>query len=237
MMQATTWEFKYRALMFGLVIWCGFLLYFVDQQNVVAAFANWMEHRFAVASDPAARLLFVAAAVVVGVAALVRTWASAYLQAQVVYAPTIKTAALVGDGPYRHVRNPLYFANVLLIIGMGAMMSPVGFVAGLILMLIFCYRLIFREESELKAAQTGHYTEYFNAVPRLWPSLRPRVAASGRLANWKDGFKAESWYWGFALALTAYAMTLQLKWFFIVTAVSLGLFWALSAVVERQSKI
>src|SRR5262250_2812371 len=47
-------------------------------------------------------------AALLGVAAMLRTWASAYLHAEVVYASEVKTEALVADGPYRRVRNPLY---------------------------------------------------------------------------------------------------------------------------------
>ena len=64
-------------------------------------------------------------------AALVRTWASAYLHSSVVYAAEVKTASLVADGPYRQVRNPLYFGNVLMVIGIGSMMSRV----------VLCWRL------------------------------------------------------------------------------------------------
>ena len=70
-------------------------------------------------------------------AALIRTWASAYLHAGVVYAPEVKTESLVADGPYRRVRNPFYFANVLIAIGMGAMMSRIGFFVAVVAMLVF----------------------------------------------------------------------------------------------------
>src|SRR5207244_5419566 len=108
-------------------------------------------------------------------AAIIRTWASAYLKSEVVYASEIKTAALVADGPYRHVRNPLYFGNVLLALGMGAMASRTGFVVLQILMWLFCYRLIFREEAELRAVQGEQYDAFKKAVPRLLPSLTPRI--------------------------------------------------------------
>lgn len=77
-----------------------------------ATLASW--HGSTLQRDPdlVARLLFAFAALVI-VAALVRTWASSYLCAGVVYAAQVKAESLVADGPYRQVRNPLYFANVL----------------------------------------------------------------------------------------------------------------------------
>lgn len=234
-MRATTWEFKNRALIFGILIFVAFAFYFLDPQNVTAAFSNAVEHRFGVNADPIARFLFFGATSLVALAALLRTWASAYLHANVVYASEIKTATLVADGPYRFVRNPLYLANVLMAIGVGTMMSRAGFFLVVLSMVVFCYRLILREEGELQVAQTMQYAAYLRAVPRLWPSLRPRVPASTQCPSWKAGFKAESWYWGFALALAAFAITLQIKWFFIVSAAGVGLLGALSAAIERKS--
>jgi protein-S-isoprenylcysteine O-methyltransferase Ste14 len=104
-----------------------------------------------------------------------------------------------------------------------------------IAMLVFCYRLILREEAELQASQGQPYDAYCKAVPRLWPSLRPRVASAGRQAMWTEGIKAESWYWGFAAALIAYAITLKLKLFFSILAASLVLFWVSSVVLQKKS--
>jgi protein-S-isoprenylcysteine O-methyltransferase Ste14 len=234
-MKATDWEFKNRATVFGIILGCTFPLYSVDHQNVTAVVANWIEARWYVNADLVARVLFALAAVLLGVAALIRTWASSYLHAGVVYASEVKSAALVADGPYRQMRNPLYFANVLMSIAMGAMMSRVGFVAVVVATTVFCYRLIFREESELQASQGEGYAAYCRAVPRLWPSPWPKIAASGRIANWKDGFKAESWFWGFALAIAAFAATLKLVFFFVILAASLLLFWATASRMGKKT--
>ena len=86
------------------------------------------------------RLLLALAAVLLMVAALLRTWSSAYLRAAILYAAELKTSSLIADGPYRQVRNPLYLANVLMVIAMGAMMSRLGFFVVVVAMLVFCYR-------------------------------------------------------------------------------------------------
>jgi len=142
---------------------------------------------------------------------------------------------LVADGPYRLVRNPLYFANVLMVIGMGAMMSRTGFVVAVVAMLVFSYRLILREEAGLQASLGKQYEGYSKAVPRLWPSLWPRLASAGGQAKWTEGFKAESWYWGFAAALLTFAITLKLRLFFAILAGSLVLFWVSSGVFQKKS--
>jgi protein-S-isoprenylcysteine O-methyltransferase Ste14 len=234
-MKATSWEFTNRATVFGLIFGLTFPLYALDNQNSTVALANWLGATLHMDADLVARLLFAFAAALLVVAALIRTWASSYLHASVVYAADVKSESLVADGPYRRVRNPLYFANVLMIIAMGAMMSRLGFFVAVIAMLVFCYRLILREEAELRANQGQRYDAYCKAVPRLWPSVWPRAASAGRQARWTEGIKAECWYWGFAAALIAYAITLKFKLFFAILAASLVLFWVSSVVLQKES--
>jgi protein-S-isoprenylcysteine O-methyltransferase Ste14 len=234
-MKASNWEFRNRATVFGLIFGFTFPLYVLDPQNSTVALANWLGAGRQIDTDLVARLLFAFAAFLLVLAALIRTWASSYLQASVVYASEVNSESLVADGPYRRVRNPLYFANVLMIIAMGAMMSRLGFFVAVIAMVVFCYRLILREEAELQASQGQPYRAYCKAVPRLWPSLWPRVASAGRQARWMEGIKAESWYWGFAAALIAYAITLKLTLFFVILVGSLVLFWVSSMALQKKS--
>ena len=222
-------------MLFGLIFAFSFPLYFLDHQNSTAALASWLGSRLHRNPDLVARLLFAFAAVLLIVAALFRTWSSAYLCSGVVYASELKTESLIADGPYRQVRNPLYFANVLMVIAVGSMMSRLGFFVAVVAMLAFCYRLIGREEAELQASQGERYKDYRSAVPRLWPALQPRIASAGRQAKWADGFKAESWYWGFAAALVVFVITLKVWLFFAILGASLVLFWISSVVLQKDS--
>jgi protein-S-isoprenylcysteine O-methyltransferase Ste14 len=228
-MQASHSEFTNRAVIFGCIIGFSFALYSLDHENATAVLATWLAPELGIDDGLLARWLFVLAALLLAVAALIRTWASSYLNASVVYASEVKSAWLVADGPYRYVRNPLYFANILMAIGMGAMMSRSGLAVCVAAMTAFCYRLIFREEAELYASQGESYDGYRRRVPRLWPALRPRVPSTARQPAWGAGFRAESWYWGFALALLGFAITLELAVFFVITTASIGAFWLLTA--------
>src|SRR5262245_9640758 len=220
-MKATNWEFKNRALIFGLILSVTFPMYAIDPQNSTTALADWLAPRLRMDATLLDRLIFSLAAGVLALAAFIRTWASSYLHAQVVYAPEVKTASLVADGPYRFVRNPLYFGNVLMAFAMGAMMSRPGFVLVVAAMLVFSYRLILREETELQATQGEQYLRYRKAVPRLWPSLWPRIPSAGSRPKWAEGFTAESYYWGFAVAIAAFAITLKQGVFFAILGASL----------------
>jgi len=221
-------------MVFGIILGLCFSLYSVDSENATAMLGTRIAGRVHLNEDLATRLLFWFAALVLAVAALIRTWASSYLNASVVYAAEIKSSALVADGPYRHVRNPLYLANVLMAFGLGSMMSRAGFVFAVVAMWVFCYRLILREESELRASQGARFEVYCRAVPRLWPALRPGTASAGGQPKWTEGFKAEFWYWGFAVAVAAFAITLKLPFFFAAMAVSIGLFWITSAIRAKR---
>lgn len=235
-MRADNWEFKNRALIFGLIFGISFSMYVLDQQNSAAALSNWLGAARGIDQNLIARSLFVLASCLLVVAALIRTWASAYLNANVVYASEVKTESLVADGPYRHMRNPLYFANVLLAVGLGAMMSRIGFFVAIIAMLIFCYRLIFREEAELLASQGEPYRRYQDAVPRLWPTVRPRTASAGRRANWAEGFKAEFWCWGCAIAVAAFAITLNTPTFFAILGASVVVLWLSTWIIDKKTR-
>jgi len=234
--RATDWEFKNRAAIFGCIFGFSFFLFSLDHVNATSWLATKLVSTTGTDEVLVERTLFFIAALLVVGAAVVRTWGSAYLRSEVVYAAEIKTATLVADGPYRHVRNPLYFGNVLMALGMGAMASRLGFVVLQVLMLLFCYRLIFREEAEWRAAQGEQYEAFKKAVPRLCPALTPRTPSAGGRANWVAGFKAEGWVWGFALAVALFAITLKQKVFFVVLAVSLGVFFVVAFALPRSSE-
>jgi protein-S-isoprenylcysteine O-methyltransferase Ste14 len=235
-MQATNWEFKNRAMLFGLIIGISFGFYALDRQSAIAQIANAVSLRRQTDADSLGRMIFFGAAALLAFAAFLRTWASAWLHASVVYASRIKTDSLVADGPYRLTRNPLYFANILMAISMGSMMSRIGLPLVIAGMIVFCYRLALREECELAETQGASYLFYKDAVPRMWPAVKPRVPSSGKHADWSAGFKAEFWYWGFAAALFAFAITLKLSLFFVVMTASLALFWLSSRMLSRVSE-
>jgi protein-S-isoprenylcysteine O-methyltransferase Ste14 len=162
------------------------------------------------------RAILAAGVLIVTLAALVRSWAEAYLHSSVVHDSQLHSDRLVADGPYRRVRNPLYLGNILLAVGMGPMASRMGSFVLVVATIPFVYRLILREEASLLESQGDSYRRYFETVPRLWPSLRPRVPAGGARPNWVDGFVGETCMWGLAIGLAVFDVTLRLVHFWII---------------------
>jgi protein-S-isoprenylcysteine O-methyltransferase Ste14 len=81
----------------------------------------------------------------------------------------------------------------------------------MILAIVFCYRLIRREEAELFLVQGDTFVAYYRAVPRLLPALKARVSASGALPHWHEAFATQTPWWAIAAGEVAYAITLRLS--------------------------
>jgi hypothetical protein len=96
----------------------------------------------------------------------------------------MKAGAVMADGPYRHVRNPLYIGTWLMIAAISILMPPTGALVTLLLLSFFLLRLILGEEAFLAGQLGESYADYRNAVPRLIPSLTPRIPSAGLRPNW-----------------------------------------------------
>ena len=232
-MKATSWEFRNRALIFGLIFGFTFPLYALDRHNVTVAAANWIGPALGVSTRVVSRILVLIGAGLLMTAAFFRTWASSYLRADVVYATDVTTTSLVADGPYRRVRNPLYLGNVLITAGLGVMMNRIGFPIAVLATVAFCYRLILREEAELSVVQGKLYQAYCHAVPRLWPSPWPRISSAARIPKWAEAFRAEAWCWGFAASVLAFTATSSLALFYAILGASVVWLWVSSATRGR----
>ena len=117
-MRATDFEFRHRFWFIFPLFWAGFAAYGLDHKTVAGVLVRLFGSSGEIRSS--LQVVFGVAALLVGVAALIRTWASAYLQSERVHDSNLRTEGVVADGPYRHVRNPLYLGNFLLALGMGS---------------------------------------------------------------------------------------------------------------------
>jgi protein-S-isoprenylcysteine O-methyltransferase Ste14 len=222
-MQASLFEFRYRWWIIACIFALTFLSYGVDHVNSGSAIADWLSSiRGHAATDNSYRAVFALGAILLVLTASLRTWGTAYLRADVMRDSLVHTERLLADGPYRHVRNPLYLGNIVMAIGIGPMASRLGFAILVIGMTVFVIRLLLREEGELALQQGESYRKYCATVPRLIPSLTPRVPSSGEKADWGPALRAESMYWIMALAMAAFAITLNIKIFWAIFAVAMA---------------
>ena len=100
-----------------------------------------------------------------------RVWGTAYLGAGIVDLSAMHTQTMVAAGPYRHVRNPLYFGSLVFSLAVAILMPPTGAIFFILAIFVQMLRLILREEAYLTAQQGEPYLAYKARVPRLFPSL------------------------------------------------------------------
>ncbi len=138
-------------------------------------------------------------------AALLRTWATAYLGHDVVTDRALHGERIVASGPYRYLRNPLYVGVWLHAVGLSILMPPDGALFAVVAVAILIAFLVHAEEHNLAAERGEGYAAYKKAVPRFLPAFLPRVAAGSEQPHWKHGFLAEFYMWGVVVTYLAFA--------------------------------
>lgn len=111
---------------------------------------------------------------VLGLIGLIESFARFALEGRGTPAPVLPTSRLVVSGLYRFVRNPMYLAVVVLIIGQGLYFGQNGvLVYGLGIWLVFHMFVLAYEEPTLRRSFPDDYVAYFANVPRWLPRLTP----------------------------------------------------------------
>jgi protein-S-isoprenylcysteine O-methyltransferase Ste14 len=233
--KASAFEFRHRSLIITAIFVLSFSLYALGDESAVLTLLDWLKRWPSVPPAGTARALFGLGALLAFLTALIRSWAAAYLDTRVVHDLELHSTRLVADGPYRHVRNPLYLGSLLLAFAFVPLTSRFGgplLVGG---MTAFVFRLIGREEAELLASQGERFRSYCAAVPRLLPSVVPCLPASGSRPRWAQGLAGEAMMWGFFVALAGFAVTLDYRVYGFGVAFALLSSVAVKAVVRRRS--
>ncbi len=231
---ASAWEFRYRFWILGAWFWLSFFAYRIDENNFgesIAQFLCGLAGRIATLGD--VRVVYVAGVLLSIMAALLRTWATAYIRLEVKVDGALHTHTVVAEGPYRYVRNPLYLGTDMLALGYSVMASRLGAVLLVGGIILFNYRIILREERELALAQGESYERFRRRVPRLWPLRRPQLAESVCKPNWGSGLMGEMFFWGLALSLLVFTITFSLHAYFLVLGLSFGFYLLCLGVIGR----
>jgi protein-S-isoprenylcysteine O-methyltransferase Ste14 len=149
---------------------------------------------------------------------LLRLWGSSYLTAAVVWSPQARQTALVIDGPFRYVRNPLYLGNVLLAMAIGILAPPLGWVTIVAGNIWFTALLGAHEAAGMRARYGDAYERYRASVPALFPRLRPVAREGEAKPTLGSGLRAEAFSLGFVCGMIAFTLSYDvwLLWLFFV---------------------
>lgn len=156
----------------------GSFVFLVVEPGTIAGLGPWLLTGWEVgdASSQVAAPLRIAGAVlvVVGVSALLHAFGRFVLEGLGTPAPVAPPERLVVGGLYRHVRNPMYLAVLLTIVGQALVLwQPVLLVYAAVVgvaMVSFVYGY---EQPTLSARFGAEYDAYRRAVPAWWPRPRP----------------------------------------------------------------
>jgi protein-S-isoprenylcysteine O-methyltransferase Ste14 len=202
--KASAWEFRHRFWFPLVILALGFTtpwdaVWHVDPRGINGDVWGWLavalSRSGAISISTAFDVVLVAAIVGAVAGAWLRIWGSAYLGTDVMSDASMRSDAVIADGPYRYMRNPLYLGSWLNAVALALLMRPSGAVFMLVALVGFHMRLILAEEAFLKTKLGDTYTAYCAAVPRIFPALRPQVTAGGTRARWDQAVVAEVYMW------------------------------------------
>jgi protein-S-isoprenylcysteine O-methyltransferase Ste14 len=161
--------------------------------------------------------------------AALRTWATANLGPEVMRGETLHGQALVANGPYRYIRNPLYLGLWFNAMALALLMPLSGAIFMLVLLVLFQLRLMLAEEVYLTAQLGPAYADYCARVPRIAPRLRVNIGANSHpkdslaTARWGRAALAEIFLWGTAVSFAAVGWQYNAHLLIQCVLVSLGL--------------
>jgi len=189
-MRATAIEFRLRMLIMVSIIVLGFWAPWARAWDLSRQISllEWLA--LEVSRTGLLRFTLATPAVIVlgslfaAVGMVLRIWGTAYLGYGTVHHGQMQAGAVMADGPYRFVRNPLYLGGWFMAIATSFVMPPTGALFAVLLFTIFLLRLILGEEAYLTDKQGETYLAYKAAVPRLFPRLRGALPAAGNKPNW-----------------------------------------------------
>jgi protein-S-isoprenylcysteine O-methyltransferase Ste14 len=174
---------------------------------------------FAVATP----IVIVLGALVALVGAVLRVWGTAYLGYSTVHHGDMQAGAVMADGPYRYVRNPLYLGGWFMMLAISLLMPPSGALFSMVLLTIFFLRLILGEEAFLNKQLGQPYAEYLRSAPRLIPRLRSGLPPAGNKPHWLTALLTE------VMPIGIFVTMAILAWFYDQQLMLEGLLWSFLA--------
>lgn len=242
-MKATRFEFRFRLIVAFMIYLLGFWAPWTRWGPFAGRTSTtWLELSGALASIhvlalQASTMLVTSLAILfAAVGAAFRVCGNAYLGAAIVNSGEMHAHGVIAAGPYRHLRNPLYFGNIVFSFAVAILMPPSGAVFFVIAIFVQILRLILAEEAWLAAQQGESYLAYKARVSRLFPSLTPRVPASPAKPRWLQAILAETYPVGMALCFAVLAWRYNALLLIQAVIICFGLSLVVRAFVVERPK-
>ncbi|MGD9816446.1 MAG: isoprenylcysteine carboxylmethyltransferase family protein [Hyphomonadaceae bacterium] len=153
----------------------GSAAFFVIAPGSVAGLIPWLITHWRAGEDAdGSKTVAGAVFVVIGLAMLIESFVRFAVKGEGTPAPVAPPRHLVATGLYRFVRNPMYVAVTLLILGQMLIFANAALMAYAIA-IWFCFHLfiLLHEEPALRAKFGDEYLAYCEHVPRWIPRLTP----------------------------------------------------------------
>lgn len=189
-MKASSTEFRLRRMIMLAIVALGFWSPWIAIWNfgVRTPLLEWLALELSrmglMSFTVAAPTVIILGSVFAAVGAITRVWGTAYLGYGTVRHEEMQAGAVMADGPFRFVRNPLYIGAWFMFAAMAFLMPPTGALFSMALLTVFLLRLILGEEDHLLRNLGEPYKEYLRTVPRLFPRLRTNLPAGGQKPQW-----------------------------------------------------
>jgi protein-S-isoprenylcysteine O-methyltransferase Ste14 len=204
-MKATPFEFRFRFFIHLAIFLLGFyapwnrILPLGGNHIAWLVLASWPASRW-ISFNAAIIAILVAGILCAFAAAILRTWAAAYMNISVVHDTALHGDRIVAAGPYRYLRNPLYLGIFVHTLALALLMPFSGAIFAILFIGLFELRLATSEEAFLSNKLGEPYLAYCAKVPRMLPALTPRVPASPIQPKWLAAFLTEIYFWGAAIS-------------------------------------
>ncbi len=196
-MNASAFFFRYRMVINAAVVILGFWAPWIQAWGIGSRISllEWLALELSrtglVSFAIATPVVIVCGTIIAAIGAILRIWGSAWLRHGIVINARMHAETLMVDGPYRHVRNPLYLGTMFMVAALALLMPLSGALFVLSAVPLFVLRLIQEEEAFLAAKLGEPYQAYMRAVPRLLPRLRTTLPPSGSKPRWVQAMLSE----------------------------------------------
>jgi protein-S-isoprenylcysteine O-methyltransferase Ste14 len=244
-MKASAIEFRLRMAINTVVITLGFWAPWIESWGIgrriptLEALALTISRLGLLPFTVATPVVIVSGALIAAIGAILRVWGTAWLGPATVQHGQMQAGAILADGPYRYVRNPLYLGLWFMVAALAFTMPPTGALFVMVVLTVFLLRLILGEEAFLTAQLGEPYRAYLRAVPRLLPRLRNPLPPTGRKPHWLRAVIAEPIPIGVFLALAVFSWSYNNRLMIRIILISLGISLVMRALMPaiRQETV